>query len=438
MDMRFKRIVAAALLMALLFTAFATGCSGLSRERLFGGSSPVEETGEAVSAGENSANEPESGSEPQNIGIESSPDNLSSAQASEAVSTAQPAETEQAAQPTASESATKPPATWPVLPESPAVSAVPVIHVEEIALSAEDITIDRLSEYKLGHTVFPEDATDKTVSYVSSNKAVATVTNDGVVYAAEAGSAVIKCVSASGTVSASCSVTVVVPVTNLSVSVKRSVYKTGETFNFTVGFFPEDATDKTYATSIDNTGAADLDGDTVTCLSSGSVTITATAANGLTAVKEITILDLTELADEVFRLTNAERRNFGLADFSRNGPLSATAMVRAKEILMFFSHTRPDGRDCFSAFDENGVIYGMAAENIAYGQTTPAEVVTGWMDSPGHRANILNPDLGSLGIGVEMDENGRLYWAQAFTDSAPFTYPAEPNDTAESANQPDQ
>ena len=428
MDMKFKRIVASALLMALLHTAFATGCSGLSQERLFGNSVPAEEAGETGSHNENFANEPEPDPAPDSTGPGSFQGNLQVAQASEDVSAAQPLEEEQASRPPASEPAIKPPATWPVLPESPTTSAVPVVPVEAIALSDANITMDRNSEHKLGHTVFPEDATDKTVSFISSDRTVVTVTNDGVIFAAGAGSAVIRCVSASGTVSASCSVTVVVPVTNLSVSVKRNVYKTAEICSFAVVFFPEDATDKSYTVSIDNTGAADLDGDAVTCVLSGSVTITATAANGTAASIEIRIIDLTELADEVFRLVNAERRNYGLVDFSRNSLLTATAVARAKEIVVFFSHTRPDGRDCFSAFDENGVIYGMAAENIAYGQTTPAEVVTGWMDSPSHRANILNPDLGSLGIGVEMDENGRLYWAQAFTDSAPFTYPAVSDD----------
>ena len=434
MVMKCKRIAAAALLMALLLTAFATGCSGLSRERLFGESAPAEETGEAGSLNEIPANEQYPDPASQGAGAGTSPGSPSAAQSPEADSASQPPETGQAAKPPASETASKPPTTWPILPESPEVSAAPVIPVEAITLSDADITMDRHSEHMLGHTVLPEDATDKTVTYITSNKAVATVSNDGVVYAAEAGSAIIKCVSASGTVSASCSVTVVVPVTSLSVTVKRSVYKTGETFSFSVSVFPEDATDKTYAASIDNTAAADFGGDSVTCISSGIVKITATAPNGVTAAKEITILDLAELADEVFRLTNAERRNYGLADFSRNGPLSAAAMVRAKESLVFFSHTRPDGRDCFSAFDENGVIYGMAAENIAYGQSTPAEVVSGWMNSPGHRANILNPGLGSLGVGVEMDENGRLYWSQAFTDSAPFTPPAESADPLESAD----
>ena len=438
--MKCKRTIARALLIALLIAAFATGCSGNLRERLAGGFALTEKPGisqEAVETGVTGSGKEstEFETEPETNSQDTEPDSLSAEQPTakspvvsstgESHETAQTPESElsgglpertQTSEPTTSGQTAAPEVTWPVLPPTPTISVAPVIPVESITLSAYEITIDKRSEYKIGHTVFPENATDKTVSYISSNRAVATVTNDGVIYAEGAGSAVIQCVSASGKISASCSVNVVVPVTNLSLSTKKSIYRTDEICSYSISVFPEDATDKTYSVSIDNADAADFDDESVYFISSGSVTITVTSANGVTASKEIIIVNLAELAEEVFRLTNVERQNYGLSSFSQNNTLTLTAIVRAKESVIFFSHTRPDGSDCFTAFDDNGVIYGMAAENIAYGQRTPAEVVAGWMESPGHRANILNSGLGYLGVGVEMDENGRLYWSQEFTD----------------------
>ena len=91
------------------------------------------------------------------------------------------------------------------------------------------------------------------------------------------------------------------------------------------------------------------------------------------------------------------------------------ATVRANETVQSFSHTRPDGRDCFTAYDEQGVSYFSAGENIAYGYSSPEAVMDGWMNSPGHRANILNAGFGRVGVGV-VKSGGRYYWVQNFAD----------------------
>jgi uncharacterized protein YkwD len=126
--------------------------------------------------------------------------------------------------------------------------------------------------------------------------------------------------------------------------------------------------------------------------------------------------DLEAFANEVFLLTNIEREKAGLAVFRQSTSLTRTAKIRANELTSLFSHDRPDGRDCFTAFDENGVDYFAAGENIAMGQRSPKQVVDGWMNSPGHRANILDSGYGHLGVGVAADENGTYYWVQNFTD----------------------
>ncbi len=73
------------------------------------------------------------------------------------------------------------------------------------------------------------------------------------------------------------------------------------------------------------------------------------------------------------------------------------------------------GRGPFFHIQQAGIPHRLAAENIAYGQRTPEEVVKTWMTSAGHRANILNPGLSHLGIGAVRASNGLVYWTQLFT-----------------------
>ncbi|MCC8083808.1 MAG: CAP domain-containing protein, partial [Clostridium sp.] len=90
------------------------------------------------------------------------------------------------------------------------------------------------------------------------------------------------------------------------------------------------------------------------------------------------------------------------------------AQTRAREIEKSFSHTRPDGSSFNTALTEAGVSFRGAGENIAYGQTTPQQVMEGWMNSSGHRANILNANYTSIGVGHYKNGAGVDYWAQLF------------------------
>lgn len=119
-------------------------------------------------------------------------------------------------------------------------------------------------------------------------------------------------------------------------------------------------------------------------------------------------------ASEVITLVNAERAKYNLAPLTTEKNLSAAALTRAKEIVQSFSHTRPDGTSFSTVLKEHGISYRISGENIAWGQKTPQEVVRGWMNSPGHRANILNERFTSIGVGYHI-ENGRTYWTQLFT-----------------------
>ena len=116
---------------------------------------------------------------------------------------------------------------------------------------------------------------------------------------------------------------------------------------------------------------------------------------------------------EVVRLVNAERAKYGLAALTQDDGAQNVAHVRAKEIVQSFSHTRPDGRSCFTAASDLGVTYRSAGENIAYGYATPAQVVNGWMNSEGHRKNILSASYTKIGVG-SYSANGVMYWSQFF------------------------
>lgn len=119
-------------------------------------------------------------------------------------------------------------------------------------------------------------------------------------------------------------------------------------------------------------------------------------------------------ANAVLNLVNKYRNQNGLASVKLDSALSGAASTRAKEIISSFSHTRPNGSSCFTVLSENGISYNGAGENIAYGQSSPDEVMTAWMNSAGHRANILNASFTRLGVGV-YESGGTLYWAQLFT-----------------------
>lgn len=118
--------------------------------------------------------------------------------------------------------------------------------------------------------------------------------------------------------------------------------------------------------------------------------------------------------EQVVELVNKERKAAGKAALQADDELNAIAEVRAKEIAEKFDHKRPDGTSCFTALDEAGYSYRSAAENIALTYNNSAdEVVTVWMNSSGHKANILSDDVTKIGVGY-YEANGKYYWVQVF------------------------
>ena len=118
---------------------------------------------------------------------------------------------------------------------------------------------------------------------------------------------------------------------------------------------------------------------------------------------------------QVVDLVNAERAKEGLAPLTVDTKVQAAAQVRAKECEQSFSHTRPNGTSFATALKEQNVSYRSAGENIAWGQRSPQEVVNAWMNSAGHRANIMNANFTTIGVGYYQNAKGTNYWCQLFT-----------------------
>ncbi len=119
-------------------------------------------------------------------------------------------------------------------------------------------------------------------------------------------------------------------------------------------------------------------------------------------------------AEQVVKLVNEERAKVGLHALTLDTNVTAAANVRAKEIVTSFSHIRPDGRKFSTVLTDNGIRFTCAGENIAWGQVSPEQVVSAWMNSEGHRANILNARYTKIGVG-HLNFAGRNYWVQLFT-----------------------
>lgn len=119
---------------------------------------------------------------------------------------------------------------------------------------------------------------------------------------------------------------------------------------------------------------------------------------------------------QVADLVNKERSAQGLAPLKFNGELSKVAKLKATDMRdkNYFSHTSPTYGSPFDMMKSFGIRYTSAGENIAKGYRTPDAVMKGWMNSPGHKANILNSSFTEIGVGYVTDSSGTGYWVQMF------------------------
>lgn len=120
-----------------------------------------------------------------------------------------------------------------------------------------------------------------------------------------------------------------------------------------------------------------------------------------------------EFEKEVIKLVNEIRVKNGLSELGLDEELSRVARIKSQDMRdnKYFSHTSPTYGSPFDMLKKFGISYRSAGENIARGQATPQMVVNGWMNSEGHRANILNASYTAIGVGYVADGN---YWTQLF------------------------
>ncbi|PGA25045.1 serine protease [Bacillus thuringiensis] len=122
---------------------------------------------------------------------------------------------------------------------------------------------------------------------------------------------------------------------------------------------------------------------------------------------------LSEFEQRVVKLTNAERAKQGLPALKIDTELSKVARIKSEDMQKnnYFDHNSPTYGSPFDMMKKFGISYTSAGENIAQGQRTPEEVVQAWMNSAGHRANILNNGFTHIGVGYVESGN---YWTQQF------------------------
>ena len=121
-------------------------------------------------------------------------------------------------------------------------------------------------------------------------------------------------------------------------------------------------------------------------------------------------------AEQVVKLVNEQRTKNGLQPVKALISMNKAAGIRAKEIVNKFDHVRPDGRRGYTAVEDAGLNWSWVGENIAAGYPDPEDVMKGWMESEGHRNNILNPNYKYIGVGY-CNDDGCAYWVQLFMDS---------------------
>jgi uncharacterized protein YkwD len=152
------------------------------------------------------------------------------------------------------------------------------------------------------------------------------------------------------------------------------------------------------------------------CLSACSTLAIPATTGGTTAPAPTT--SSPTVANDIVRYTNDQRARNGLPAFVASTRLMQAARLHAQQMAEYqrMDHTINGAQypTLQSRLDAVGYVYSSAAENVAWNSQSAQSVVTGWMNSPGHRANILNPGLTEIGTAMARSARGERYWIQVF------------------------
>ena len=286
-----------------------------------------------------------------------------------------------------------------------------------VKISPTALTLGKGESYTLKGTVLPNDAKNKTCKWYTSRSSVAAVGNTGKVTARSVGTAVITAKTVNGK-TATCKVTVKTMPTSVKTNPTALTLGKGESYtikeNTNSGSYANAANLKWTSTNTRVVTVKKGSGNkaALKAVGTGTASVRVTLYNGKTAICKVSVVDCSDvysaktdkdyysLSHKVYEIVNQERIKAGVKPLRFNDKVYKAAMIRAKECHKYFSHTRPNGKDCFTALSEVGVKQNYAGENIAAGFSSPKSVMKGWMQSSGHRSNILNPVFTDFGCGV--------------------------------------
>jgi len=277
------------------------------------------------------------------------------------------------------------------------------ISVTEIQVSSTEAELTVGDIKNIDGNVLPENADNKLVKWTSSDETIATVSPIGKITAIKEGTCTITAFADENE-----SITKIINVTVKPVEVKKEETpvvneeaKQGNTKQQT-------KTNNQRKQSNNSNQAAQTQTQTQTQTQS-QPTQTYTAPSTYAGSN-----GYDSYCSQVVALINQERANYGIAPLNEYQGINQLAKVRAEEAAQVWSHTRPDGRRCFTVFSDYGLSFSAKGENLAFGQRTPEAVVNAWMNSSTHRANILEPRFKNVTMWV-YNSNGTLYWSQLFT-----------------------
>ena len=259
------------------------------------------------------------------------------------------------------------------------------------------------------------------LKWTSSNAGVATVTkgsaNKAIIKAKGPGTAYIKITLYNGK-TAQCKVTVKTAPSSVKTNPASVTLGVGESYtiseNTNSGSYANAANLKWISSNshVATVTKGSSNKSKITAKGAGTAYIKITLYNGKTAQCKVTVNE-DPYAEKVLEIVNNERVKAGKKPLAARADLTELANIRVKEIVEKFSHERPDGTSVFDLAKARGISYGSMAENIAKGQDTPESVMSAWMNSQGHRNNILSSSYTYVGI-AHYKYNDIDYWVQVF------------------------
>ena len=287
------------------------------------------------------------------------------------------------------------------------VDARKTVYVKSIKLIPKSKTIGVGEKITLKPTVSPKKHNEN-LKWSSSKKKVATVSNKGVVKGKKTGKTkvTVKSKNKKGTS------TITVKAAPTSIKLNYTIYKmeVNDTFKLTSQVNQGSASSTRIFYSSNNSIASVNSDGTVTAKKVGTCSIVVKTYNDIRAA---CVLNISEDSEPLLKLVNDERAKENLKPLTSSPRLNQAAQERTKEITKSFSHTRPNGKLGYTILTDFDIDYSYAGENLAKGGLfrTPEAVMKAWMDSPGHKENILNPNYTKMGMGFV--EHG-YYWVQLF------------------------